>query len=121
DQILRKPGKLSAEEFAKVKEHTEIGAAILEPVGFPWPVVETVRHHHERWDGNGYPRGLKGAAIPLPARILAVADVYDSLTTGRPYRPAISHDQAVQTLLAESGSHFDPDVLRAFTQVVDEV
>jgi diguanylate cyclase (GGDEF)-like protein/putative nucleotidyltransferase with HDIG domain len=118
EHILTKPGRLSDDEFAKIKTHPEMGARILEPVQFPFPVLPIVRHHHERWDGSGYPDGLLGEAIPLGGRILAVADVYDALTSDRSYRQGWSHDRAVTHMRDNSGTHFDPRVITAFLSVV---
>jgi putative nucleotidyltransferase with HDIG domain/diguanylate cyclase (GGDEF)-like protein len=121
EQILGKPGKLSSQEYETLKAHVEIGAAILEQIRFPWPVVPIVRAHHERWDGLGYPQELRGAAIPIGGRILALVDVYDALTSDRPYRRAVSREQAVGFLLANSGSQFDPLVVRAFVELLPEL
>jgi diguanylate cyclase (GGDEF) domain/uncharacterized domain HDIG len=121
EYVLRKPGRLTDEEFAKIKEHPRIGADILDPVPFPWPVLPGVKHHHERWDGTGYPDGLKGEDIPLQGRILAVADVYDALTSSRSYRNAWTHERAVAEIREKSGTHFDPRVAEAFLQVIDGV
>lgn len=105
DYILLKPGTLSAEEFDRMKRHAEVGAAILEPVGFPGPVVEIVRHHHEHWDGNGYPAGIAGDAVPIGARIMSVVDVFDAMTSDRPYRAAMSEEQALDFIrLSPDGS-----------------
>ena len=120
DYVLLKPGRLTADEYAKMQRHPVVGADILEPVNFPWPVGKVVRHHHERWDGKGYPDELAGEDIPLGARILSVADVYDALTSDRPYRAAWSHEKTEAFLLAESGIQFDPQVVKAFVQVVNE-
>jgi putative nucleotidyltransferase with HDIG domain len=121
EYILLKPGKLTPDEFSQIKKHPEIGAAILEPVPFPWPVLPVVRYHHEKWDGSGYPEGLKGEEIPRTARILAVADVYDALTSTRSYRDAWTHEKAVATIREGSGTHFDPVVVTAFLSVIDHV
>lgn len=121
EYVLLKPGHLSPDEFNKIKEHPRIGADILDPVKFPWPVLPVVKYHHERWDGTGYPEGLKGEDIPRTARILAVADVYDALTSSRSYRAAWNHERAIVEIRNKAGSHFDPSVVRAFVQVVDEV
>jgi diguanylate cyclase (GGDEF)-like protein len=118
EYILLKPGRLSDDEFAKIKKHPEIGAAILGPVEFPWPVLPVVKYHHEKWDGSGYPEGLAGKNIPLTARILSVADVYDALTSTRSYRTAWEHDRAVVKICEEAGSHFDPEVVAAFERVI---
>ena len=98
DHILSKPEQLTPEEMNKVKTHTLVGCAILEPVQFPWPVIPIIRSHHECWDGSGYPDGLAGEQIPLAARILAVADVYDALLSHRPYRPAMTVQDAASSI-----------------------
>ncbi len=121
EYVLLKPGRLTNEEFDKIKKHPEIGAAILEPVEFPWPVLPIVRHHHEKWDGTGYPDGLKGEDIPLNARIMAVADVYDALTSTRSYRNAWSHEKAKGVIIEDAGTHFDPEVVKVFESVIDGV
>ncbi len=121
EYVLLKPGRLTDEEFAKIKQHPEIGAAILDPVEFPWPVLPVVKYHHEKWDGTGYPEGLKGEDIPLTARILAVADVYDALTSSRSYRSAWPHEKAIATIKKDSGTHFDPKIVEAFLKVIDNV
>jgi diguanylate cyclase (GGDEF)-like protein/putative nucleotidyltransferase with HDIG domain len=113
DHILSKPDKLTPAELEKTKIHPVVGASILEKVGFDYPVVPTVRHHHERWDGTGYPDGLQGKDIPLTARILCVADAYDTLRGARPYRPAIPRDQSRQIILDGSGMRFDPTIVQA--------
>lgn len=112
DHILSKPDKLTPAELEKTKIHPVVGASILEKVGFDYPVVPTVRHHHERWDGTGYPDGLQGKDIPLTARILCVADAYDTLRGARPYRPAIPRDQSRQIILEGSGMRFDPTIVQ---------
>ncbi len=121
DYVLLKPGRLTPDEFEKMKRHPVVGADILEPVQFPWPVSDVVRHHHEKWDGTGYPDGLAGEAIPLSARILSVADVYDALTSDRPYRTAWPRQKTLDFLITEAGMQFDPQVVRAFLEVVDQV
>jgi diguanylate cyclase (GGDEF)-like protein/putative nucleotidyltransferase with HDIG domain len=120
DYILNKPGPLTAAEFDKMKIHTTVGAEILERVGFPYPVVPVVRHHHERWDGRGYPDGLKGDEIPITARVLTIADSFDSMREERQYRRAMTREQAVMLLKEGSGSVFDPHMVRAFLQHLDE-
>ncbi len=121
DYVLLKPGRLNEEEFEKIKKHPEIGAAILESVEFPWPVLPVVRSHHERWDGAGYPDGLKGEEIPLTARVLAVADVYDALTSSRAYRTAWTSEAALEELMRASGSQFDPAVVAAFVEIARSI
>jgi len=114
DHILNKPGNLTAPEMEKTKIHSSVGASILEKVGFPYPVVPTVRHHHEFWDGNGYPEGLKGTNIPLTARILSIADAYDALREARPYRPARTKEDAIRFLSSRAGTQYDPKLVDVF-------
>ena len=119
EHILNKPGKLSPAEYATMKTHAEIGAAILSGIEFPFPVVPIVRHHHESWDGTGYPAGLAGEAIPLGARILAVADCFDALTSDRPYRPAMHRLEALAIVVERRGTMYDPNVVDEFLKIVD--
>ena len=121
DYILLKPGRLTDEEFAKIKKHPEIGAAILESVQFPWPVLPVVRSHHEKWDGTGYPDGLKGEEIPLTARILAVADIYDALTSSRSYRHAWTPESALEEIRRSAGTQFDPAVVETFAEIASSL
>ena len=121
EYVLLKPGRLTDEEFAKIKQHPEIGAAILDPVEFPWPVLPVVRSHHEKWDGTGYPDGLAGEDIPRTARVLAVADVYDALTSSRSYRNAWTHERACEVIQKDRGTHFDPVIADAFLEVITGV
>jgi putative two-component system response regulator len=121
DAILLKPGKLTPEEFEVMKKHCEIGAGTLNAVLQQYPDnqflrmgVEVARSHHEKWDGKGYPDGLQGEAIPLAARITALADVYDALRSKRCYHPPSSHEDASRIILNGNGSHFDPDVVAVF-------
>lgn len=114
DHILNKPGRLTPAEMEKTKIHASVGASILEKVGFSYPVVPTVKYHHESWDGTGYPDGLQGADIPLTARILAVADAYDALRGARPYRAAVSREEARRHLLNGAGTQFDPKIVDVF-------
>lgn len=111
EHILSKPGRLTPEEFEKLKIHPVVGAEILDRVQFPYPVVPIVRSHHEKWNGAGYPDGLSGEGIPIGARILSVVDCFDALTSDRPYRRAISADEAMALLRAESGRSYDPRVV----------
>lgn len=111
EHIISKPGRLSPEEFEKMKIHTLVGAEILERVRFPYPVVPIVRAHHEKWDGSGYPMGLKGAEIPIGARILSAVDYLDALASDRQYRRALPMREVMQKLAAESGKSFDPKVV----------
>jgi diguanylate cyclase (GGDEF)-like protein/putative nucleotidyltransferase with HDIG domain len=111
EHILSKPGRLTPEEFDKMKIHPIVGAEILNRVHFPYPVVPIVRSHHEKWDGTGYPDGLKEDAIPVGARILSVVDCFDALTSERPYRKAMSPEEGMEHLKGESGRSFDPRVV----------
>ncbi len=111
EHIISKPGKLTPEEFEKMKIHPIIGAEILEQVEFPYPVVPIVHAHHEKWDGSGYPNGLKGEAIPLGARILAAVDCLDALASDRQYRRAVPLDEAMLQVAKEAGTSFDPRVV----------
>jgi diguanylate cyclase (GGDEF)-like protein/putative nucleotidyltransferase with HDIG domain len=112
--IINKPGRLTTAEFDKMKIHTTVGAQLLGRVDFPYPVTPIVRHHHEQWDGNGYPDGLKGKQIPITARIISVVDCFDSVREDRPFRRGMSRDEAIAFLLRGSGTHFDPQVVELF-------
>ena len=130
DRILLKPGKLTTEEFEIMKTHSKCGYNALlnaensvcgkETTSFLKTAREIACSHHERWDGGGYPDGLKGDDIPISARLMAIADVYDALVCKRVYKPAFSHDKAVSIISEERGSHFDPDVVDAFLELKDE-
>ncbi len=111
EHIIAKPGKLTPEEFEKMKIHPVVGAQILDKVGFPYPVVPIVRSHHEKWDGSGYPDGLKGEDIPIGARILSAVDCLDALASDRQYRRALPLDDAMAHVLREAGKAFDPRVV----------
>jgi putative nucleotidyltransferase with HDIG domain len=117
EHILNKPGKLTGAEFAKMQMHATIGADLLSSIAFPFPVIPIVRHHHENWDGCGYPTGLIGTQIPIGARILAVVDCYDALTSDRPYRPRLSDETATSILLQRRGTMYDPLVVDTFVRV----
>lgn len=114
DHILNKPGRLTPAELEKTKIHASVGASILEKVNFSYPVVSTVKYHHEMWDGSGYPQGLAKEDIPLTARILAIADAYDTLRGARPYRPAVSREDARKFLVNGAGTQFDPKIIDLF-------
>ena len=118
EHILSKPGPLTPDERKKMQMHAQIGAAIVSAVPFPRPVAPLIRSHHERWDGTGYPSGLRGEQIPLGARILSVVDCFDALTSERPYRPAISPDAAISLLQSEAGKAFDPAIVARFTELL---
>jgi response regulator RpfG family c-di-GMP phosphodiesterase len=116
---LNKPGKLTEAEYEDFKRHPEFGKEILEPIKFLTPVIPGVHFHHERWDGEGYPVGLKGEQIPLVARIIAVADAYDAMTSHRAYRRALTHDVTIAEIKNNAGSQFDPDLADAFTRTIE--
>jgi putative nucleotidyltransferase with HDIG domain len=120
EHILNKPGKLTETEFEKMKLHATIGADILSSIDFPYPVVPIVRHHHEHWNGGGYPSGLKGEEIPLGARILSVVDCFDALTSDRPYRPKMTPAQAIAILRERSGSMYDARIVQKFLEMRPE-
>jgi HD-GYP domain-containing protein (c-di-GMP phosphodiesterase class II) len=117
DRLLQKPGPLTADEYDRVKQHAVIGADILVAVALPGLAV-IVRHHHENWDGSGYPDGLSGATIPLGARVLSVVDCYDALTSDRPYRRALSHTCAMTMIRQRRGTMYDPAIVDAFLRIV---
>ena len=117
EHILNKPGRLTPGEFDKMKLHASAGAEILSAIQFPYPVVPIVRHHHENWDGTGYPDGLKSTDIPIGARILQVVDCFDALTSDRPYRTKLSDEEAVLILLQRRGTMYDPLIVDTFAAV----
>jgi putative nucleotidyltransferase with HDIG domain len=119
EHILNKPGRLTPAEFERMKSHARIGAEILSEVDFPYPLVPIVRHHHENWDGTGYSEGLKGSEIPIGARILAVVDCFDALTSNRPYRRALSMSEALEIIDARRGTMYDPAVVDVFHQMCE--
>jgi HD-GYP domain-containing protein (c-di-GMP phosphodiesterase class II) len=119
--ILRKRGGLRLGEYESVKRHPEEGVDIVGPIEFLEQVKEIILHHHERFDGGGYPGGLSGESIPMGARILAVVDAYSSMVSDRPYRPAMSAEEAIEELRRCSGTQFDPDVLARFVGIVKRV
>jgi diguanylate cyclase (GGDEF)-like protein/putative nucleotidyltransferase with HDIG domain len=119
--ILNKPGKLTQHEFEQMKLHTIIGADMLSNIDFRYPVVPIVRHHHERWDGRGYPDGLKGDQIPITARILTLVDNYDALRSDRPYKTGMSRDEALDYIKSNSGTFFDPNLVEIFLSVVGDL
>ncbi len=123
DHILLKPGKLTSEEFAIIKTHPKIGFDILSNSDSELleAAAEIAYSHHEKYDGSGYPRGLSGAEIPIFGRICAVADVFDALTSARPYKPAWSLEDTIALIREETGSHFDPECVDAFLQDIDQI
>jgi putative nucleotidyltransferase with HDIG domain len=120
EHILNKPGRLTDAEFEKMKLHATIGADILSSIEFPYPVVPIVRHHHEHWDGQGYPDGLKGEEIPLGARILSVVDCFDALTSDRPYRPKMTAADAIAILRERSGTMYDSRIVDKFLEIRED-
>jgi HD-GYP domain-containing protein (c-di-GMP phosphodiesterase class II) len=119
DAILHKPGPLTSEEWAEMRKHPELGYKVLQGIGFLQDALPIVLYHHEWYDGSGYPYGLRNGSIPLEARIFAVADAYDAITSERPYRPARSHEEALQEIKRHAGTQFDPQVVEVFLRVVD--
>jgi HD-GYP domain-containing protein (c-di-GMP phosphodiesterase class II) len=116
-RILRKPGPLTPEELAEIRSHPEAGARLIEPIASAQCALPYVLHHHERWDGRGYPHRLAGDEIPIEARVLAVADAFDAMTSHRPYRRALSNDEALAEVDRCAGTQFDPEIARAFLEV----
>jgi putative nucleotidyltransferase with HDIG domain len=119
DHILLKPDKLSQEEWVTMRKHPVHAFEMLSPIAFLRPALEIPYCHHEKWDGSGYPRGLREAQIPLAARIFAVVDVWDALRSDRPYRPAWPDDKVIAHIQEQSGSHFDPLVVAAFLEMLE--
>lgn len=120
DAILQKPAELTTEEYEIIKAHPAKGVKALESVEFPWEVKPLILHHHERWDGTGYPDGLKREEIPLGARIIAVIDFFDALTSARPYRPPWSESKALRAIAEKTGTMFDPKVSKSFLRIVEK-
>jgi putative nucleotidyltransferase with HDIG domain len=118
DRLLHKPGPLTREEYEQVKLHAEIGADMLAGIDFAGPLATIVRHHHENWDGTGYPHGLSGDDIPFGARLLSIVDCYDALTSERPYRKEMPHDRALKMIVERRSTNFDPVVCDVFLRVV---
>jgi putative two-component system response regulator len=128
DSILNKPGKLEFEEFEVIKKHSEKGALIIDETIRKTGDEEFLRnartialYHHEKWNGSGYPYGLKGREIPLLGRIMALVDVYDALASERPYKKAFPHEQAIEIIVKDSGTHFDPDIVSVFAEISDKI
>ncbi|HNV73256.1 MAG: HD domain-containing protein [Gemmatimonadetes bacterium] len=119
-EILNKPGRLTAEEWALMRSHPEAGVELLKGIDVPEDVLPIILSHHEKWDGTGYPHGLSGEAIPMVARILGLADVYDALTTARSYKPGLPHAKAMEIIHADAGTHFDPGLVPLFERVLEE-
>src|SRR5229473_120130 len=121
EHILNKPGKLTPAEFDIMKRHASDGADMLSAIKFPYPVVPIVRHHHEQWNGQGYPSGLKGTEIPIGARILSVVDCFDALTSDRPYRPRLTDGEALAFLRGRRGTAYDPHVVDTFLEIYPSI
>ena len=121
ENVLTKPAPLNEEEWAEMRKHPIIGVEMVKNIPFLSPAIPVIRSHHERWDGKGYPDGLSGEAIPLSARIVAVADSLDAMTTSRSYRVPMTPDEAYQEILRNSASHFDPEVVAALIQAWEEI
>ena len=120
DKVLLKPGNLTKKEYEIMKLHPEHAREMLNGIPFLQGAIDIPYCHHEHWDGSGYPRGLKGEEIPIAARIFAVADVWDAVTTDRPYRKAMSRDEAIDVIREGSGTHFDPAVVDLFLEFLEE-
>ena len=116
-ELLRKAGPLTLEERDEIRAHPSAGAALVRPFRFAWQALPYVLFHHERWDGGGYPSGMRGRSIPIEGRLLAVADAFDAMTSPRPYRHSLSIDRALAEIALCAGSQFDPAVAEAFLQV----
>jgi putative nucleotidyltransferase with HDIG domain len=121
DDLLNRPGKLSDAEMERVRSHVQVGASMIEMLGEMHSIVPLIRHHHENWDGSGYPEGLNGEQIPLVSRIIAVADMYDAMTSDRPYRKRRTHQFAVDEIIKASGVQIDPKVAEAFLDVLKDI
>jgi putative nucleotidyltransferase with HDIG domain len=117
EEVLAKPGRLDERELAQIREHPKLGARILMRVATLRCALPYVLYHHERWDGGGYPTGRAGEEIPLEARVLAVADAFDAMTSDRPYRPALGRDEALAEVARCAGTQFDPEIVRIFLEL----
>jgi HD-GYP domain-containing protein (c-di-GMP phosphodiesterase class II) len=120
EKILLKKGKLSPREFEEIKKHPRIAVDILRPIHFFHSLIPLILYHHERWDGKGYPEGLKGEEIPMGARVVALADVYQALTSDRPYHRAFSREQAIDIIKEDSGKRFDPSIVEVFMRILTQ-
>jgi response regulator RpfG family c-di-GMP phosphodiesterase len=120
ERILAKRGPLTTKEWAEMRTHPLLGAQIVNPIRFLGDAVDVIRFHHERFDGAGYPHGLRGEQIPLVARIFSVVDAFDAIISERPYRPARSTEEALEEIVRSSGSHFDPEVVEAFLILAED-
>jgi HD-GYP domain-containing protein (c-di-GMP phosphodiesterase class II) len=120
DSILRKPGKLTEEEWKLMRQHPRLAYNMLSPIAYLHPALDIPYCHHEKWDGSGYPRGLKGDEIPKAARIFAVVDVWDALNSNRPYQAAWTQSKALEYIVSLSGQQFDPRVIEAFLTLINK-
>ena len=120
EEVLAKPGRLDEEELAQIREHPKLGARILLRIAALRGALPYVLYHHERWDGAGYPTGRAGEQIPLEARVLAVADAFDAMTSDRPYRPALDREDALAEVARCAGTQFDPEIVRIFLELFAE-
>jgi HD-GYP domain-containing protein (c-di-GMP phosphodiesterase class II) len=116
-ELLRKAGPLTLEELEEIRQHPRAGAALVTPMRSAWTALPYVLFHHERWDGRGYPTGLRGRSIPLEARLIGIADAFDAMTSARPYRQTLSSEQALGELVACSGTQFDPHLVDLFVEI----
>ncbi|MEW5940760.1 MAG: HD domain-containing phosphohydrolase, partial [Chloroflexota bacterium] len=121
DEILYKPGPLTEQEWQAMRQHPQFAYDLISPIEYLHPALEIPYCHHEKWDGSGYPRGLRGKEIPLAARIFAVIDVFDALTSTRPYREAWTRERALEHIRQESGTHFDPRIVAFFIKEVARI
>jgi putative two-component system response regulator len=121
DTILLKPGKLTDEEWEVMRRHTGYAHTWLSKIPYLHPALDIPYCHHEKWDGTGYPRGLKGDEIPLAARLFSIIDVWDAITSDRPYRKPMTYQEAYEFILSQSGKHFDPSVVEIFSKHIDEL
>ena len=119
EELLAKPGPLDGEELEVVEGHADVGARIVQPLGMESDVAEAIRHHHERWDGRGYPDGLEGDTIPFVSRVVSLADAFDAMTCARPYRPARDPEKAVAEVRRCAGSQFDPELAKEFAALME--
>ena len=119
DSILHKPDELTDEEWQVMRQHPQLAYDMLNFIGYLRPALDIPYSHHEKWDGSGYPRGFKGEAIPLAARIFAIVDVWDALTSERPYRPAWKDEEALAYIREQSGKHFQPRIVELFFKIVE--
>ena len=120
DAILNKASKLTEAEYSIIKRHPQIGVDIIKDVDYLRPIIPIIRHDHERYNGSGYPDGLVGESIPVEARVISVADFYDAITTNRPYRKGLDHEDAVREIIARSGTEFDPKIVDTFLECIED-